>query len=175
MRKILFTMLAAGALLAAVPVVSVAHDGEHRDRHRERERHHLRIHHERPEGIARRDRRRDAGSVSALAGGRLTIQLRDGARVAGAISRLTRVECDRFDSARSLDQRSTRSGPGSGGDRGGEDRGGGNDANDDHGHRGGRDHSERGCATIARGTRVRAAVLDVTGRGALWARIELGG
>ncbi len=56
MRKILFTLLAVGAMLTAIPAASLAHGGDHHqgDRHREREhqrehhqaRHHDRIQHE---------------------------------------------------------------------------------------------------------------------------------
>jgi hypothetical protein len=183
MRKILFTLLTTAALLAAVPVLSLARDGEHHrgDRHREREHHHGRAHDERSDGIARRDLHRDAGTVSALANRRLTIQLRDGTSVTGALSRFTRVECERLHSARVGHRGSAGSGAISAGDRSREDRGSanddrgsGNDANDDRGHSGGRDRGERRCATIAPGARVRAAVLDVTAHGAVWVRIDLG-
>ncbi len=175
MRKILFTLLTAAALLAAVPVVSLAHDGEHHrgDRHHERERHHERTHHDRTAEIARRDLHHDAGTVSAFTNRRLTIQLRDGTSVTGAVTRFTKVECERFDAMRSLHRGSAGSGPRSGDDGSRADHGGSDDVNHDRGDPSGHDRGTRGCATIASGTRVRAAVLDVTRIGAVWIRIDL--
>ena len=146
MRKFLFTLLAVGALLAAIPAASLAHGGDHHrgDRHREREhqrdhrhaRHHDRIQHERfggQDGIGH-----DAGTVATFANGRLTIRLNDGSSVTGAVERRTEIECEMPEFIGPADRGSGGSGSGSSGGRGddnGQD-GPGHDAGDDNGQGG---------------------------------------
>jgi hypothetical protein len=183
MRKILFTLLAVGAVLAAIPAVSGAHGGDHHrgDRHREPEHlrehrqagHHDRIQHERFGG--RDGIRHDTGTVSSFVDGRLTIRLNDGSSVTGAVDRLSEIECEAPEFMRPADQgsggsgtSSSRSGPGSGpgGDPGGDNgRGPDNDPGNDNG--------ERRCTTIAPGLVVRDATLTLTGFGPVWTRVDL--
>jgi hypothetical protein len=184
MRRILFTLLTVGALMAVIPAASLAHEGHHRgDRHREREHrhghHHGQIRQEHFGGALHRD----AGVVTSFVNGRLTIRLNDNTSVTGAVNRSTEVECEMNDSMRSFDQGSGNSG--SGGDNSGPgsgDNGNGNDPGDDHGHdgpgherghHGGRDHDGNACTMIAPGTQVRDATLDVGRFGAVWTRVEL--
>jgi hypothetical protein len=188
MRKILFTLLAVGAMLAAIPAASVAHGGDHQrgDRHREREhqrehrhaRHHDRILHERfggQDGIGH-----EAGTIAAFAAGRLTIRLNDGSTVTGAVNRFTEIECEMRDSMRSADQGPGGSGSGSSsgpGDDNGQD-GPGHNAGDDNGNGGfdndpGDDNGQPRCTTIAPGMVVRDATLTLTGFGPVWTRVDL--
>jgi hypothetical protein len=187
MRRILFTLLTVGALMAVIPAASLAHDGHHRgDRHREREHRHghhrAQIRHEHFGGAVHRD----VGVVTSFVDGRLTIRLNDNTSVSGAVNRFTEVECEMNDSMRSMDQGSGDSGsggnggPGSGDNDPGDDNG--NDPGDDHGHDGpgherghdgGRDHDGNACTMIAPGTQVRDASLQVGRFGAVWTRVEL--
>ena len=188
MRKILFTLLAVGAMLAAIPAASLAHGGDHHqgDRHHEREhqrqhrhaRHDDRIQHERfgdHDGIGQA-----AGTVSAFANGRLTIHLNDGSSVTGAVNRFSEIECEMPQSMRPADQGPGGSGSGSSGgpgDDNGQD-GPGHNAGDDNGQGGldndpGDDNGDRRCATIAPGMVVRDATLTVTSLGAVWTRVDL--
>jgi hypothetical protein len=175
MRKFLFTLLAAGALLAALPAASLAHGSDHHqgDRHREREhqrehrqaQHHDRFQHERfggRDGIGH-----DVGTVSAFANGRLTIRLNDGSSVTGAVDRLTEIECETPHFMRPADHGSGRSGSGSSGGPGGDNGQGGldNDPGDDNG--------DGRCTTIAPGMAVRDATLTLTSLGAVWTRVDL--
>lgn len=175
MRKILFTLLAVGAMLAAIPAASLAHGGDHHqgDRHREREhqrqhrhaRHDDRIQHERfgdHDGIGQA-----AGTVSAFASGRLTIHLNDGSSVTGAVNRFSEIECEMPPSMRPADQGPGGSGSGSSGDPGDHNGQGGldNDPGDDNG--------DRRCTAIAPGMVVRDATLIVTSLGAVWTRVDL--
>ena len=173
MRRILFTLLAVGAMVAAVPAASLAGGGHHHqgDRHREREHrrehrpghhHNVQIRHERFGGIAAGHVRHDAGRVASFANGRLTIHLNDGSDVTGAVNRFTEVECEMSGAMHSFDHGSGGSGSGSSGSGGpghhgdrndpGDDRGNDgprHDAGDDHGHDGprhdaGDDHGHDG-------------------------------
>jgi hypothetical protein len=202
MRKILFTLLAVGAMLAAIPAASLAHGGDHHqgDRHREREhqrehrhaRHDDWIQHERfggHDGIGQA-----AGTVSAFANGRLTIHLNDGSSVTGAVDRFSEIECEvPHQFMRPADQGQGGSGSGSSGGPGndnGQD-GPGHNAGDDNGQDGpghnagddngqgdldndpGDDNGDRRCTTIAPGMAVRDATLTVTSLGAGWTRVDL--
>jgi hypothetical protein len=162
MRKILFTLLAVGAMLAAIPAASLAHGGDHPrgDRHREREhqrehrhaRDHDRIRHERfggQDGL-----RHDAGTVSSFASGQLTIRLNDGSSVTAAINRFTEVECETPEFMRPADHGPDGSGSGSSGGPG-----------DDTG--------QGQCTMIKPGMVVRDATLTLTGFGAVWTRVDL--
>jgi hypothetical protein len=189
----LFTLLAAGAMLAAVPAASVALGGhDHRgggDRHREREHrrehrpghHRARIRHERFGSRAAHQTLGHAGTVASFAGGRLTIRLNDGSRVTGAVNRATEIECEMRGDRNDRGDRNHRGddGPrhdigddhGHGGPGGGGPGGGGpGDGGPGH-HDGDRDRHR--CATIAPGTTVRDATLAVTGLGAVWTRVDL--
>jgi hypothetical protein len=199
MRKTLYTLLAVGAMLAAIPAASIAHGGDHQrgDRHRDREhqrehhhaRHHDRIQHERfggHDGIGQ-----DAGTVTSFAAGRLTIRLNDGTTVTGAVNRFSEIECEMPDSMRSADQGPGGSGSGSSGGPGndsgqggpgnnaGNDSGPGdpdNNAGNDNGpgdNDPGDDNGEHRCTTIAPGTVVRDATLTLTGFGPVWTRVDL--
>jgi hypothetical protein len=197
MRKFLFTLLAVGALLAALPAASLAHGDEHHqgDRHREREhrqsQHDDRFAHERfgeRDGIGH-----DVGTVSAFANDRLTIRLNDGSSVTGAVDRLTEIECEMPQFMRPADQGPGGSGSGSSGGPGGDNGAGGpgDSAGDDNGQdhpghhagddngQGGRDNDpgddngDRRCTTIAPGMAVRDATLTLTGVGAVWTRVDL--
>jgi hypothetical protein len=184
MRKFLFTLLAVGALLAAVPAASLAHGGDHHqgDRHREREhrqsQHQDRFQHER---FGRRDGiGHDVGTVSAFANGRLTIRLTDGSSVTGAVDRLTEIECEMPQFMRPADQGPGGSGSGSSGGPGGDNGqdGPGHNAGDDNGQGGpdndpGDDNGDRRCTTIAPGMAVRDATLTLTSFGAVWTRVDL--
>jgi hypothetical protein len=201
MRKILFTLLAVGAMLAAIPAASLAHGGDHHqgDRHREREhqrehrhaRHDDRIQHER---FGRHDDiGQAAGTVSAFANGRLTIHLNDGSSVTGAVNRFSEIECEMPEFMHRADQGPGGSGSGSSGGsgndngqndpghNGGDDhgqRGPDNDPGDDNGqngpgHNGGDDNGEHHCTMIAPGMVVRDATLTLTGFGAVWTRVDL--
>ena len=178
MRKILFTLLVVGAMLAAIPAASLAHAGDHPrgDRHREREhqrehrhaRDHDRIRHERfggQDGL-----RHNAGTVSSFAGGRLTIRLNDGSSVTAAINRLTEIECEMPEFMRPADQGS--GGPDS---SGGSDSSGGPGSNSGPGPGGGPgdDNGQGRCTMIAPGMVVRDATLTLTGFGAVWTRVDL--
>jgi hypothetical protein len=201
MRKILFTLLAVGAMLAVIPAASIAHGGDHQrgDRHREREhqrehrhaRHHDRIQHERFGG--QDGMRHNAGTVSSFADGRLTIRLNDGSTVSGAVNRLSEIECEMPEFMQPADQGPGGSGSGSSGgpgnDNGQDDPG--HNAGDDNGHDGpghnagddngqggpdndpGHDDGQRRCTTIAPGMVVRDATLTLTGFGAVWTRVDL--
>jgi hypothetical protein len=199
MRKILFTLLAVGAVLAAIPAASIALGGDHHrgDRHREREhqrehrqaRHHDRVRHEHFGG--QNGVHREAGTVSSSANGRLTIRLNDGSTVTGAVNRLSEIECELPESMQSADQGRGGSGSSGGpgddnghdgpghdaGDDHGQD-GPGHDAGDDHGQGGpdndpGDDNGQRQCTTIAPGMAVRDATLMLTGFGPIWTRVDL--
>jgi hypothetical protein len=149
MRKILFTLLAVGAMLAAIPAASLAHGGDHHqgDRHRDREhqrelghaRHDVRIQHERfggRDGISH-----DVGTVSAFANGRLTIHLNDGSNVTGAVDRLSEIECELPEFMRPADQGPGGSGSGSSGGPGGP---GGDNGQGGPGHNVGDDNGQGG-------------------------------
>ena len=179
MRRILFTLLVAGAMLVAIPAASVADRGGHErgDRHHEREHrrehrhrhHHVGIRHERF-GSAARSAGRQAGTVSSFANGRLTIRLNDGSSVTGAVRRSTEIECE------ARGDRGDRRDRGHGGDDRSDD-GPRHDVGDDHGN-GGPGHDDGGrerhrCTTVAQGTVVRDATLTVTRFGAVWARVDL--
>ena len=194
MRRILLTLFAAGAVLGAVPAVSLAGGGDHHrgDRHREREhqrRHdHARLHHERFGQVVGKHAGGDVGTVLSFAGGRLTIRLNDGSSVSGAVNRFTEVECEMPGSGSS-----GSGGPGPGDDNDiGDDHGG--QADDGPGHEGhghdGRGHDGQGgpghdgrrhdgdrdrhrCAMVAPGTVVRDATLALTRFGAVWDRVDL--
>jgi hypothetical protein len=193
MRKILFTLLAVGAMLAAIPAASIAHGGDHHqgDRHREREhaRHHDRRHHERfggQDGIGR-----DAGTVASFANGRLTIHLNDGSTVTGAVNRFSEVECEMPEFMQPSDQgpggSGSSGGPGDGNGQNGPGHGDGNgNGQDGPGHNDGNgngpngqdndpgdDNGEHQCTMIAPGMVVRDATLTVTGFGAVWTRVDL--
>ena len=188
MRKILFTLLAVGAMLAAIPAASLAHGGDHQrgDRHREREhqrehrhaRDHDRIRHERFGG--RDGLRHDAGTVSSFAGGQLTIRLNDGSSVTAAINRATEIECEMPEFMRPADQGSGGSGSGSSGGPGSNDGGPGSN-NSGPGSSGGPgpgggpgdDNGQGRCTMIAPGMVVRDATLTLTGFGAVWTRVDL--
>jgi hypothetical protein len=201
MRKSLFTLLALGAMLAAIPAASLAHGGDHQrgDRHRERE--HQREHRQaqqrdrfQHERFGRRDGiGRDVGAVSAFANGRLTIRLNDGSSVTGAVARLTEIECEMPQFMRPADQGPGGSGSGSSGGSGGDNGqdgpghnagddngqdGPGHNAGDDNGQGGpdndpGDDNGDRRCTTIAPGMAVRDATLTLTSLGAVWTRVDL--
>jgi hypothetical protein len=171
MRKILFTLLALGALLTAIPAASLAHGADHhrgdRDRGREHRhaRHDDRIQHERFGG--RDDIRHDAGTVSSFADGRLTIRLNDGSTVTGAVDRATEIECEVPEFMRPADQGPGGSGSGPSGDPG-DDNGHGGPENDP-----GDDNGQRQCAAVAPGMVVRDATLTLTGFGPVWTRVDL--
>jgi hypothetical protein len=175
MRKILFTLLAVGAMLAALPAASLAHGGDHHrgDRHREREhqrehrhaRHHDRIQHERVGG--RDGIGREVGTVASSADGRLTIRLNDGSSITGAVDRRTEIECEMPGSMRTADRGPGGSGSGSSGGRG-QDNGQGGPDNDP-----GDDNGQRRCTTITPGMVVRDATLTLTGFGPVWTQVGL--
>jgi hypothetical protein len=192
MRKFLFTLLAVGAMIAAVPAASLAHGGDHHvgDRHREHHhgRHHDRVRHERfggQDGV-----HHDVGTVSAFANGRLTIRLNDGSSVTGAITRAGEIECEMPAAMQTADEgggggsgSGSSGGPGNDngqgdpGDDNGQD-GPGHNAGDDNGpNRGdndpGDDNGQRRCTMIAPGMAVRDATLTLTGSGAVWTRVDL--
>jgi hypothetical protein len=196
MRKILFTLLAGGALLAAIPAASVAHGGDHQrgDRHRDGEhqrehaRHHDRSQHERfggRDGVGH-----DAGTVASFANGRLTIRLNDGSSVTGAVNRFGEIECEMPEFMHRADQGPGGSGSGSSGGPGDGNGQNGNDRNgngqDGPGHNDGNgngqngqdndpgdDNGQRQCTMIAPGMVVRDATLTLTGFGAVWTRVDL--
>jgi hypothetical protein len=188
MRKILFTLLAVGAMLVAIPAASLAHGGDHHqgDRHREREHqrehHHARDHDRiRHEHFGRHDGfRSNVGTVSAFANGRLTIHLNDGSSVTGAINRFSEIECEMPEFMHPADQGSGGSGSGSGGGPGNDNgqNGPGHNGGDDNGqngpgHNGGDDNGQHQCTMIAPGMVVRDATLTLTGFGAVWTRVDL--
>jgi Ni/Co efflux regulator RcnB len=187
MRKILFTLLAVGAMLVAIPAASLAHGGDHHqgDRHREREhqrdhrhaRDHDRIRHEH---FGRHDGFRTVGTVSAFANGRLTIHLNDGSSVTGAINRFSEIECEMPEFMHRADQGPGGSGSGSSGGPGNDNgqndpghNGGDDNGQNDPGHNGGDDNGEHQCTMIAPGMVVRDATLTLTGFGAVWTRVDL--
>ena len=104
MRKILFTLLAVGALLAVIPATSLAVGGDHHrgDRHHEPEhrgehhggRHHDGARHERFHGTRHAGLAGNAGRVASFTDGTLTIRLNDGTMVSGAVNHFTEVECE---------------------------------------------------------------------------------
>jgi hypothetical protein len=192
MRKFLFTLLAIGAMVAAVPAASLAHGGDHHvgDRHREHHhgRHHDRVRHERFGG--QNGFHHNVGTVSAFANGRLTIRLTDGSSVTGAVNRTSEIECEMPAFMQPADQGSgggsgagSSGGPGNDngqgdpGDDNGQD-GPGHNAGDDNGPNGGDndpgdDNGQRRCTMIVPGMAVRDATLTLTGFGAVWTRVDL--
>jgi hypothetical protein len=175
MRRILFTAVACGAMLGAVPAVSLAHGGsDHHDR--DRAAHHARVRHEQFRGVSRNDVTQNAGTVAAFANGTLTITLADGATVSGAVTRFTRLACDAGTLMHDQDR-------GPGGNRDNGDSGDGNNVNivnsgdnDNDGDRGDNDRGEHRvnmCTTVVPGMAVRDAALTFTAGGPVWNRVEL--
>jgi hypothetical protein len=175
MRRILFTLLASGALFAAVPAVSLAHSGHHHRSHARTVRHH-RIRHEHFAGSGSSTGTtapsQNAGTVASFTNGILTITLADGSAVKGAVTNATEMECEAAASMQTMDR-----GPsGDGGDNGNNsgdngDNAGDNDNGDDNGDVG--DDNNNMCTTITPGMVVREANLTLTGSGAVWDKVEL--
>jgi hypothetical protein len=172
MRRILFTAVACGAMLGAVPAVSLANGGS--DHHnRARATRHARVGHERFRAVSRNDVTQSAGTVASFANGTLTITLANGATVSGAVTRFTRLACEAGTPMQNQDR-----GPGGSGDNG--DNGAGNNVNngenDNDGDPGDNDRGEHHanmCTTVAPGMAVRDASLTITAGGPAWNRVDL--
>jgi hypothetical protein len=175
MRRILFTLLASGALFAAVPAVSLAHGGHHHRSHARTVRHHG-IRHEHFAGTGSSTgsptgspvASQNAGTVASFTNGILAITLADGSTVNGAVTSATELECEAAAPMQTMDR-----GP-SGGDNGNGDNNGDN-AGDNGGNGGNGDVGDNNnmCTTITPGMVVREANLTLTGSGAAWDRVDL--
>ena len=187
MRRILFTVLASCAVLAAVPVIATArndehhrgrHHEQHHRRHHERRHHHARVRHEHFNGD-RGDRgdnpgeQGGAGTVTSFNNGVLTITLNNGNVVSGEVTQGTELRCEMREPEFGDDDQGPgggdnggsgdgRGGPGSGDDNGGAGRG------DDRG-----DNDNEMCSTIAPGMTVERAELRISNAGAVWEEVEL--
>jgi hypothetical protein len=172
MKRILFTLLASTALLAAVPTVALArHDGHHRRQH------HARVRHERfgRDGSQTTSAAgQNAGTVSSLSGGVLVITLSNGSMVSGAVTNATQLECEAAGPAvmQTDDQGPGSVGSGDNGDRGGDQGQGDNGDRGDQGDQGDQG-DEHMCTTVAPGMTVRQAELTISSAGAAWSKVEL--
>jgi hypothetical protein len=179
MRRILFTLLASGALFAAVPAVSLAHSGHHQRSHHRTVRHH-RIRHEHfagagptagtPTAGTPSPAAENAGTVASFTNGVLVITLNDGSTVSGAVTSATELECEAAAPMQTMDR-----GPGGGDNGSGNNAGDNGDRGDDgdQGDRGEDNNDNNMCTTITPGMVVREANLTISGSGAAWNKVEL--
>jgi hypothetical protein len=131
MRRALFTFLAAGALIAVIPVAAQARQARHHHA-----RHHLRAHRARvrhetftPSGSGSSSgstssgttspgtAEQSAGTVTGVGNGMMTITLNgSGSTVTGAITSATEMECEAPNTAQNPDQATSGNGDGNNGD-----------------------------------------------------------
>lgn len=195
MRRLLFTLIASSALLAAALPATVMAHGHHARRSHHRAVRHSRIRHERfgsnsahtsPAGQTN-GTGQNAGTVTGVQNNRVTITLNnaDHSTVTGIVTRGTEIKCE----APEQDQMQTEDRGDGGGDNGGTDNSratsgddgpnasGDNsgddnrDAGDDQGEDQGEDQAQ--MCTLATGMVVRHAELDVSSAGAVWHEIEV--
>jgi hypothetical protein len=153
MRRILFTVLASGAMFAAVPTAALAqHNGHHRAHHRQHARHHATVRHLRfvghssspaagsptsgtPTSGTPTDNSGNAGTVTSFANNILTITLNDAQHtvVTGTVTQDTQLKCEMSGATTggdTGDDNGDNSGSSSSGDQGGHgDNGGDNSSN----------------------------------------------
>jgi hypothetical protein len=185
MRRILFTLVVSGALLALGPATALAGHhrhgrAHHRAHHRSHTRHHARVRFERfgsatssqsgsTSGSAQGSDQsgQNAGTVTSFdnATRKLTITLTDGSTVSGKVTPDTELECQAAESAQM--QR----------DDHGDDNG---DRGDDNGSGDDNDNAEQegnagSCSTadLQPGTPVREAELRISSAGATWDKVDL--
>lgn len=175
MRRILFTVLASAALMAAVPAAALAHDG-HRGHH------HKRHHHSRVRLLRFTAHRNDtsggpsssgstseptAGMVTSFADNVLTITLSNGSTVTGDVTTDTEITCENPE----MENGDNAADDNGGGDEHGDaifDHGGDNGGSGDDGVSG----DNQSC-TVTLGMAVKKAELSIDGAGAFWNEVEL--
>jgi hypothetical protein len=181
MRRILFTLVVSGALLAVAPATALAshHRAHHRANHaRHHARHHARVRFERfgsalpsQSGSSSGSTQgndgsgQNAGTVTSFdsATGNLTITLNDGSTVSGKVTPDTQLGCEGAESTQMQ-----RDDHGSGDGDNGDDNGGGDDNAEEQENAG-------SCSTanLTPGTMVREAELRISSAGATWDKVEL--
>ena len=208
MRRIIYPLLAGIALLGVAVTPALARQNDHRAherRHHDR-RHHERRHHERVHHHARIRHRTfgaaagtsgttspsddNAGTVSSFTNGVLTITLRNGSMVSGAVNRDPRIEwrgtTDQADpdpgdndAGENAGERAHDERPGGGDNSGGDDNpGAGDEERGENDNPGDDDNDEmQNCSSSALtpGTVVREAELALGSGGARWDKVELVG
>jgi hypothetical protein len=178
-RRISIVLSAALVLLALGPASALARH----HRHHHRGRHHVRIERfgDASGAWSGSDSADRAGMVKSFTHGVLTITLRDGSTVSGAVNGDTELEC--------MAPAQMQAEPGDGGDGGGDQSGDDNVSNDarsmsaddgggsdDQGGDQSENEDASACtsANLTPGTAVHEAELRITSAGAAWKKVELG-
>ena len=190
MRRILFTLMACGALIAVAPATALARH-HHQGRHHARQhaRHHSRVRFERfgsatpsqptasggnnENGNAQpgQENEQNAGTVASFQNGVLTIALNDGSMVSGRVTSDTEMECQASDSSSTMQRDDQGRDGGDQGDNNGED----NNNEDNNDENAGQEDEAQNCSTasLQPGTVVREAELKISSAGATWDKVEL--
>jgi hypothetical protein len=192
MKRIIITLVAGTAVLAAGPAVALArhHHGSHRSLHAKR---HARIRHEKfgsTDPTTPASSPDNAGTVDTFSNGILTITLNDGSTVTGKVTDATELECTAASSTTGAERDSSGDGSGSGDDNGGtttttssgsDDNSSTTSGDDDAAENQTEDNNDdqgenaQSCSTtsLTHGTVVREAELNVGSGGAVWDKVEL--
>ncbi|HWF50344.1 MAG TPA: hypothetical protein VG294_06825 [Solirubrobacteraceae bacterium] len=166
MRRILFTMLAAGVIAAAVPTLAFARH-HHSTHHRHHS--HARVRHERFGSTSTTPGTTtspSAGTVASFTNGLLTIKLTDGTLVSGMVTADTEIECQASAPAQ---MQSDEHGGGDGTSGSGDNGDGSGDQGDDQG-----DGQQCTTSALAMNAVVQEAELSISSAGAVWSKVELG-
>ncbi len=183
MKRIVVTFLIGTAVAVAAPSAALAaHHKHHRSRHNHSARAHRRVRHERfgKADQTQPSNAQEAGTVTSFENGILTITLNDGSTVSGAVTNGTELECmapaqqnqgdnDGDDSAALTNARNDHGGGSSSGS--GDDNGGSGSGDDNGG--GGDGNQMCSTASLAPGTPVAEANLEISSAGASWDKVEL--
>ena len=169
MRKLLLSVVASCALVAIAPATALAkrhHHGSHV--------HHARVHQNRfgtqPSSTASStpSAGQTAGTVQSFTGGVLTILLSDGkTTVSGQVTPDTAIEC-RAPAPAGMQSHDP-------GENGGGDQGNNDDQGDGDRGQGDQEKAGQACdsSALTPGAVVQEAVLNISGAGAVWRKVEL--